>query len=247
MKVFDFSTDWWQFVLMAVVSYLIGCFNFAVVIAKLKHKDIRKIGSGNPGTMNMSREFGAWVGIVTFLLDAFKGGIPAVISFFIYRNTVFAGTGVAVSDVTRFFCGMFVIIGHVFPVTMRFKGGKGVASTLGLMWLCVGTENPWFLLIGAGIMLTLLVTITLIKYGSLCSLVYVAGMAAWQVIILLQRYPVFSGYVVWALMMIFAVVLLVWVSHRKNLIKIFSGEEHVTSFFKKKKKKTSALNKEETK
>ena len=86
MKTFDFSTGWWQFLLMALISYLVGCFNFAVLIARLKHKDIRKMGSGNPGTMNMSREFGAWVGIVTFLLDAFKGGVPAVISYFIYKS-----------------------------------------------------------------------------------------------------------------------------------------------------------------
>ena len=66
MKIFDFSTQWYQFIILAVVCYLIGCFNFAVVIAKFKHKDITKIGSGNPGTMNMSREFGAWVGIMTF-------------------------------------------------------------------------------------------------------------------------------------------------------------------------------------
>ena len=234
---FNFSTDWWQFLLMAVVSYLIGCFNFAVLIARLKHKDITKMGSGNPGTMNMSREFGAWVGIVTFLLDCLKGGLPAVVSFFIYQGMTFAGTEVLVTDVTRFFCGMFVIVGHVFPVTMRFKGGKGVASTLGLMWLCLGVENPWNLLIGLGVLATLLVTVTLFRYGSLCSLIYVSGMGAWQVVILLEKYAyAFSGYLIWSLLMIFAVITLVWVSHHKNLIKMFSGEEHVTSFFKKKKK-----------
>ena len=58
MHTFNFATDWWQFVVMAVASYFIGCFNFAVIISKLKKKDITKIGSGNPGTMNMSREFG---------------------------------------------------------------------------------------------------------------------------------------------------------------------------------------------
>ncbi len=65
---------------MAIVCYFIGCFNFARVISKKRNKDITKIGSGNPGTMNMSREFGWKVGLLTFACDALKGGIPAIIS-----------------------------------------------------------------------------------------------------------------------------------------------------------------------
>lgn len=82
--------------------------------------------------MNMSREFGLKVGLVNFLLDVAKGGVPALVSYFIFRGYVFAGTDVVVSDFTRYFCGVFVIIGHIWPVTMRFRGGKGIASTLGL-------------------------------------------------------------------------------------------------------------------
>jgi len=238
MHTFNFATDWWQFVVMAVASYFIGCFNFAVIISKLKKKDITKIGSGNPGTMNMSREFGAWVGIMTFFLDAFKGGIPAVISYFIYRETVFS-TGVPVYYVTRVLCGLCVVIGHVFPVTMRFKGGKGVASTIGLMWMCLGTENPWLLLVALGVIATMPVVITLAKYGSLCSLLYVAAFAVWQIILVLTSYPATDGFVIWTLMMIFATVALVWAAHHKNLVRIFAGEEHATSFFKKKKKKAN--------
>ncbi len=234
MKTFQWATDWWQFVLMAVISYLIGCFNFAVLIAKIKHKDITKMGSGNPGTMNMSREFGAWVGIMTFVLDALKGGVPAVISFLLFKNTCFAGTAVIVGDVTRIFCGLCVIVGHVFPVTMKFKGGKGVASSIGLLWMNLGMENPWFLLIGLGVVATLPFMITLIKYGSLCSLIYVAGLASWQAVLFMGRYGG-SGYLVWLLLMLFADVALVWASHRKNLVNMFSGEEHATSFLKKKK------------
>ena len=224
---------------MAAVCYLIGCFNFAVVIAKIKHKDITKIGSGNPGTMNMSREFGAAVGITTFLLDALKGGIPAVISYFIYKDYVFAGTAVVVSDVTRVFCGLCVVVGHIFPVTMRFKGGKGVASSIGLMWLNLGVENPWFLLVCVGILLTMPIVITLTKYGALSSLIYLTGLAGWLVFLFLDRYLVaVNGYLIWMLLTVFFNVALVWVAHHKNLVKMFSGEERATSFFKKKKKKS---------
>ena len=63
MKVFYFSKSWCELLIIAVVCYLIGCFNFARLIARVKHKDITKMGSGNPGTMNMSREFGLKVGV----------------------------------------------------------------------------------------------------------------------------------------------------------------------------------------
>lgn len=74
MKELALSQHWYQFVLMGVVCYIIGCFNFAKLIARFKHKDITKIGSGNPGTMNMSREFGLKVGIITFFLRRIQGG-----------------------------------------------------------------------------------------------------------------------------------------------------------------------------
>ena len=133
--------------ILAVVCYFIGCFNFARLISRFKKRDITKIGSGNPGTMNMSREFGLKIGLLTFLCDAIKGGVPALISYFIYRKYAFAGTGIAVADFTRYFCGLFVIIGHIFPVTMRFKGGKGIASTLGLFWFCLPCDWGWWALI----------------------------------------------------------------------------------------------------
>lgn len=70
----ELSQNWYQFLIMGIVCYLVGCFNFAVLIAWLKHKDIKKMGSGNPGTMNMSREFGLKIGIITFFATLSKAG-----------------------------------------------------------------------------------------------------------------------------------------------------------------------------
>ena len=81
MQELYFSENWYWFLLMAMICYLLGCVNFAMIIARTKHKDAHKIGSGNPGTMNMSREFGLKVGLVNFLLDVSKGGVPALISY----------------------------------------------------------------------------------------------------------------------------------------------------------------------
>ena len=85
-EIMYFFQNWWQFLILAIVCYLIGCFNFAVLISKLKKKNITKMGSGNPGTMNMTREFGVKVGIITFFCDAFKAGIPALIVHFVYTD-----------------------------------------------------------------------------------------------------------------------------------------------------------------
>lgn len=109
MKSFSFAQNWWQFVIVAIVCYFIGCFNFARLISRSKNRDITKIGSGNPGTMNMSREFGLKVGLLTFLCDALKGGAPAVIVYFLYRGYVFEGTVTLVSDFARYFSGLFVV------------------------------------------------------------------------------------------------------------------------------------------
>ena len=114
MKEIAFSQLWYWLLLCAVLCYFIGCFNFAVLISHFKKKDIRGIGSGNPGSMNMTRTFGLKVGIVNFICDACKGGLPALAGFLIFREYVFSGTEVLVSDFIRYFCGVFVIIGHIF-------------------------------------------------------------------------------------------------------------------------------------
>lgn len=241
MKDFYFSQNWWQFLIMAVVSYFIGCFNFALLISKFKKRDITKIGSGNPGTMNMSREFGLKIGVITFLCDACKGGIPALISFFIYRNYQFVGTEMLVSDFTRYFCGLFVIIGHIFPVTMKFKGGKGIASTLGLFWFCLPCDWGWFALIVFACLLGIVLFIFLTEWGSLGSLVGVTGLSILQIVVFLfmRGYAdmAVNAYMVCLYMIILVINLLTWCAHHANLARLFAGEEHHTSIRKLAKKK----------
>ncbi len=241
MKELAFSECWWQFLLMAVVCYAIGCFNFARTISKTKHKDITKIGSGNPGTMNMTREFGVKIGLITFFCDAFKGGIPAVIAHFIYKGYVFADTQVLVSDFARYYCGICVIIGHIFPVTMRFKGGKGIASTLGLYWLCIACEELWMLPLGFLFLLGIAVYIVVTEWGSMGSLIGVSGFALWQGILFYFRYKAMlnSGIVIALFMILLGITVLTWVAHYKNIMRLLSGEEHHTSVKKMIKKKKS--------
>lgn len=239
MNSFSFSQNWWQFLILAIVCYFIGCFNFALLISRKKKRDITKIGSGNPGTMNMSREFGLKVGFITFLCDALKGGVPALIAYFLYRGYVFEGTATLVSDFARYLSGLCVVIGHIFPVTMRFKGGKGIASTLGLFWACLSCENPWWILFAFLCLVGVVAFIFFTEWGSLGSLLGVTGFSIIQLVIFLLRYADFAvnAYTVATYLIIFAINVLTWTAHRENLARLFAGEERHTSIRKLAKKK----------
>ncbi|MGN1077801.1 MAG: glycerol-3-phosphate acyltransferase [Candidatus Gallimonas sp.] len=244
MKELSFAANWYWFVLMAAVSYLIGCFNIAVIIAKARHKDVHKIGSGNPGSMNISREFGLKVGLLNFLVDVCKGGLPPMISYFIFRGYVFEGTQVVVSDLTRYLCGCFVVIGHIYPVTMKFKGGKGIAATFGMFLFSLGCENPWYLLVVFGGYLFVLGFIVLTEVGSMASLLGVTGFSIWQCVEFFLRYEtaLTSGYVIALFALILLVNFLTWFAHRKNIMRFYSGEEHRTSVKKLSKGKRGMQN-----
>ncbi|MBE5739346.1 MAG: glycerol-3-phosphate acyltransferase [Clostridiales bacterium] len=239
MKTFYLSQNWWQLIVIAIVCYFIGSFNFARAISHTKQKDITQMGSGNPGTMNMTREFGLKIGFLTFICDAFKGGIPAVICFFLYRNYVFADTQTLVSDFMRYFCGLFVVIGHIFPITMKFKGGKGIACTLGLFWFSLACENAWWLLIAfAGLWLVVLY-IYLTEWGSMGSLLGVTGFSIVQMVMFVPRYAntMFNAYLVCLYLIILLINILTWTAHKENLLRLFAGEEHHTSLKRLSKKK----------
>ena len=239
MKIFSIAQSWWQFAVAAVVCYLVGCFNFALLISRSKKRDITKIGSGNPGTMNMTREFGLKIGVITFFCDALKGGLPAIVGYLLYKDFRFENTLFAVSDFARYYFGVFVIIGHIFPVTMRFKGGKGIASTLGLFWACLSCEDPWWILIAFGYLLVLVAFIFWTEWGSLGSLLGVSGFSIMQLVLFFLRYASYAlnAYTVATYAIILLINLLTWIAHKENLSRLFSGEERHTSIKKLSKRK----------
>lgn len=102
-------------------SYLLGTLPSAVMIARSKGVDITAVGSGNPGATNIARQFGAKWGVLVFVLDAAKGAASAGLGMAI------AGPGAALG------CGAAAIIGHMFPVTRGFRGGKGIATGGGIL------------------------------------------------------------------------------------------------------------------
>lgn len=239
-KPLAFSNCWYWFLIAAVVCYFIGCFNFAVLISHFKKSDIRNIGSGNPGSMNMTRTFGLKIGAINFFCDAIKGGLPALVGWLIFKNYTFAGTQILVSDFARYFFGTFVIIGHIFPVTMKFKGGKGIASTLGLFLFALPCEQWWYFFIVAVFFVLVLLYIALTEWGSMGSLIGVSGMTIWQASIFVLRYEAelsqFNPVVISMLAMLLAINLLTWLRHSANIYKLIAGEEHHTSVIKHKKR-----------
>lgn len=239
MKELAFADVWYWFLLGAAISYLIGCFNFAVLISGLKHQDIRHIGSGNPGTMNMTRTFGLKIGLINFFCDGLKGAIPVLCGYFIFRGYCFVGTDVLVSDFARYFFGVFAVIGHVFPVTMKFKGGKGIATTIGLFWCALSCETWWFVFIGLGIFLGLFLYVLIEEWGSMASLIGVSVYTVWQAVIFVLRYSaeLTNVFVVLCFMLLLVFNLITWIAHHANLVRLMAGEEHHTSVKKMLKKK----------
>ena len=92
--------------IFALCSYFIGNVNFALIISKLKHKDIRKMGSGNPGTLNMSRNLGIKIGVLTLVLDVLKGALPALAGYLVFKKYFFEATSFCVADFALYLCGL---------------------------------------------------------------------------------------------------------------------------------------------
>jgi acyl phosphate:glycerol-3-phosphate acyltransferase len=180
----------------ALLGYLLGSIPFGVVLTKLAGLgDIRKIGSGNIGATNVLRTGRKDLALATLLLDGGKGAVAVLIARLVSEDlTVIAG-GAA-------------ILGHLFPVWLGFKGGKGVATTLGTL-----IAANW--MVGIGACLVWLVMALVFRYSSLSALIAVAAapfLALWL------------GTIPQALLAAFAAVL-VWIRHSDNIRRLLKGDE----------------------
>ena len=144
-----------SFSIMIIISYLLGSIPFGLLLVKHFYKlDIRKVGSGNIGTNNVLRNTSKKLALLTLGCDFFKGVIPVLLFKFI--------------DAQHFemymLAGIVATLGHIFPIWLKFKGGKGVATALGASLIF----NPWICLL---IILTWIVIVWKFKYSSLGSIV----------------------------------------------------------------------------
>lgn len=212
---------WLKILITSVVSYLIGNVNFAIILSRLKHGDIRKSGSGNPGTMNIVRTYGKIVGVFCLVLDAFKAAVPA---FFAWRW--FAGDWCVMDDkLGLYVAGLAVVVGHIFPVFLKFKGGKGIACIIGVSLV----SQPIVTLIAFAVGLLFII---IVKIGAMGSFIMIFTPSIYEVATLGGSDPAVSG-------IIFAMVALAILAHHANIVRLFSGTENLTVLFKKKKKENT--------
>lgn len=185
--------------LLLILSYLLGSIASAILVCRvLGLSDPRAGGSGNPGATNVLRLHGKRAAIMTLAGDVLKGVIPVLLAKLLGQPAwVVAG------------CGLLAFAGHLFPVFFAFKGGKGVATLIGVLF-----ASHW--LIGTGFVLTWLLVAALFRYSSLAALVAALTSPAytWYV---LQELPFIICHAI-------MVVLLFW-RHRSNIRNLLNGSE----------------------
>ncbi len=190
-------------VVAIILAYLIGNLSPATLISKASGIDIRKEGSGNPGTTNMLRVMGKKAAVLTLLIDIGKGVAAVLLGGYLGGETL------------SVYCGLAVFIGHIFPVFYRFKGGKGIATAFGVL-LALHTVMA---LLCLGVAVLGFVGARRVSVGSLLAALALP-LLAWVYL------P--DHIIVFAIMAI-----LVLIKHRSNLRRLVRGEEPKISFKKK--------------
>ena len=199
-------------VLICVAAYLIGSINFATLIARINSKDIKKMGSGNPGTMNVLRTIGKGWGVLVFILDALKGLSFALIGRFLINGTDNYEMAIIL--------GACVILGHIFPIFDKFRGGKGVASTIGV-FIAI---SP---IVGSITLVVLIVLLFGIKYGFIGSMLTITAFAINAIILCQNSVLAIVIICLWWALVVFA--------HRSNIMRLIKGEENTLTLIKKDK------------
>ena len=196
-----------------VIGYLFGCIQSAFIVGRLVGKiDIREYGSGNAGFTNTARVLGAKAGIIVFLLDLFK----LIVAFFVC-SLIFKDSEFGVSKLAGMYAGIGTVLGHNFPFYLGFRGGKGIACTLGLM-LCVDWKVA-LLTFGVG-----LVVFFAKKYISLASLTMALVYPILMIIFKFGAEPI---------VLMFILCVLAYIKHKSNIERLIHGNENKFRFGKK--------------
>ncbi len=209
------------YIIVAVIAYLIGSINFSIILSKkMAGFDIREKGSGNAGTTNMLRSVGKKAAVITLICDILKGVVSILIA-------VLAGKIIKNLDNALLvqLAGIFVIIGHTFPVFFKFKGGKGIATALGVL-LMINWQIGLICLIFA---LVLMALTKMVSVGSIAAAILFPILVAF----IDQNYIVPTSNSNWSYLIFSIIVaLLVIFNHRANVQRILNGTENRLSFKK---------------
>lgn len=211
------------YIIMAIIAYLIGSINFSIIISKkIAGFDVREKGSGNAGTTNMLRSVGKKAAAITLVCDILKGVISIVIAIIIGKIAKNFD-----KELLLQIAGIAVVLGHTFPIFFGFKGGKGVATSLGVLLM----SNWQIGLICLVFALVLMALTRMVSLGSCTAAVLFPVLT----LFINQHYTVLTdgknGNVYFVYSVILAIIVLY--NHRENIKRILNGTENKLSFSKK--------------
>ena len=195
-----------KFVILLLIAYMLGNISPSTILAKAKGIDIKKAGSGNAGTTNALRVLGAKAAVITLVIDIGKGFLAVFIA------------GRFLDPMQVSFCALAVFLGHVWPLLLKFKGGKGVATAFGALLAL----NWQLALICLGIVVLVVLVTRMVSLGS------VTAALAFPFLAYFMEKEFLPAGICMALILIF--------KHRANIARILSGNESKLCFKKKENK-----------
>lgn len=211
-----------EYIIITIIAYLIGSINFSILISKKKSGyDIRQKGSGNAGTTNMLRNLGKKYAAITLICDVLKGVVAIILAIIV--GNILGDTNKALLVQLA---GIAVVIGHTFPIFFGFKGGKGVATSLGILLM-----TNWQLgLICLVFALVLMALTRVVSMGSIAAAILypVLTLFVGGGHYIVESTGLGNGYFIYSVIL----ALIVIFNHRENIKRILSGTENKISFNK---------------
>jgi glycerol-3-phosphate acyltransferase PlsY len=212
----------WRVAISVLGAYLIGSIPFGVIIARTHGKDLRSIGSGNIGATNVARALGRKWAYVCFALDVLKGLIPTLLALHVIKSaSTESGTSPAATLCLWILASCATIVGHVFPIYLKFKGGKGVSTSFGValgIW-------PYYTLCAVVALAVWVIFALKWRYVSLASMAASAAFLA-TFALSVALVPSWSFSILWPLLIVAAVIpASVFLRHRENIGRLMNGTE----------------------
>ena len=210
-----------SYIVVTIIAYLLGSISFSVIISKkMAGFDVRQKGSGNAGTTNVLRTVGKKASIITLICDILKGVVAILVAYvagLIMKDSVDKALLIQLA-------GIAVILGHTFPIFFGFKGGKGIATALGVLMM-----TNWNIgLICLVFALVLMILTRMVSLGS------IAAAVLFPVLIIFMphtAYLVDGNYIIYSILLAILVVF----NHRANVKRLLTGTENKIDFKKLKK------------
>ena len=213
-------------ILIAIIAYLIGRINFSVILSKkMAGFDVRQKGSGNAGTTNMLRSVGKKAAAITLICDILKGVVSIGIAILVGYLFNAQNKSILVQ-----IAAIAVVIGHTFPIFFGFKGGKGVATSLGVLIM----TNWQIGLICLAIAIIIMAITKMVSLGSCMAAIAFPLLTYFAANIFENAYIVKEGSSYFVYSIILAVIVLF--NHRSNIKRIITGKENKLSFKKERTK-----------